>query len=224
MGESPERARLEASARAAGMSLFGAAEAGPLRATFDPAFVQTAARLPYALSLGLALSGPILETLSDGPNRLYYFHYRAANNLLDQAALRLAGEIQARGKQALPVPASQFVNPDVLAGHLSHRAVGRAAGHGWIGRSCLLVNPYYGARVRYVTILTDLELPANAPVAADCGDCRACVEACPAGAIGERPEEFDLARCIAKLEEFARRQRWGRQLICGLCVKACRGR
>ncbi len=37
------------------------------------------------------------------------------------------------------------------------------------------------------------------------------------------PEDFDHRACFAKLEEF-RRLRYVSQHICGLCVKACRGR
>ena len=37
----------------------------------------------------------------------------------------------------------------------SHKMAAHLAGLGWIGKSCLLVTPQYGPRVRWTTVLTD---------------------------------------------------------------------
>jgi epoxyqueuosine reductase len=74
-----------------------------------------------------------------------------------------------------------------------------------------------------VTVLTDAPLEAGKPLEGDCGDCRACVAACPAGAIHASSKDFDLSACKAKLDEFVRLQFIG-QHICGVCVKACKGK
>ncbi len=56
------------------------------------------------------------------------------------------------------------------------------AGLGWIGKTALFVSPEFGPAVRLATVFTDLELPTGEPVTESrCGDCRACVDACPAG-------------------------------------------
>jgi epoxyqueuosine reductase QueG len=82
------------------------------------------------------------------------------------------------------------------------------------------VNPRFGSRVRYVSVLTDAPLEPDSPLKRDCGTCVACVRVCPAHAIKARHEEFQLDACYQTLCEFARIPFVG-QHICGVCVKAC---
>jgi len=201
-----------------GMSLFGVADLMPIRETFHSSLQDIASGLPYGISLGLHLSNAILDQLQGGPTLIYKHHYKAANYRLDQVALRFVHHIQERGYSALPVPASQMVDWEGQKGHLSHKLVAKFAGLGWIGRSSLLVNPKYGARVRYVTILTDMLLRSDSPVSRGCGECRSCISLCPAGAISE--DGYDMSRCVEKLKEFSSHRGIG-VLICGMCVQAC---
>jgi len=145
------------------------------------------------------------------------------NYQLDRVALRTADRLQAAGGVALAVPASQIVAREPMRGHVSHRLLGWAAGVGHLGRHGLLVHPAYGAQVRYVSVLTDAPLPAGRPSKAECGSCRACIRVCPADAIKERREDFDLAACECKLTEFTKLPAIG-QHICGVCLRACAGR
>jgi epoxyqueuosine reductase QueG len=46
------------------------------------------------------------------------------------------------------------------------------------------------------------------------------MEMCPAGAIKEKPENFDHIRCYEKIREMTNKRRIS-QNICGLCIKAC---
>ncbi len=57
----------------------------------------------------------------------------------------------------------------------------------------------------------------------ECGSCFACVSACPAGAIAKTRAEFDLEKCRRALKDFEKSENIG-SMICGLCIKACRGR
>jgi len=209
---------LQEMAQREGMTLFGIADLGPIREYFHPSLGEAAHGLRYGISLGLRLSDVILDQLQDGPTLLYKHHYKAANYLLDQVALRFLHRIQQRGHSALPIPASQVVDWEGQRGHLSHRGVARWAGLGWIGRSGLLVNPQHGARMRLVTVLTDMPLPPDSALSLDCGNCRACISLCPAGAISEAG--YDLSACVEKLKDFSSRRGIG-VLICGMCVKAC---
>jgi epoxyqueuosine reductase len=178
---------------------------------------------PYALCIGFRLADTIVDSLIDGPTRLYAYHYRTVNRELDSIALRMTEQIQRRGFQACPIPSSQVIDWEKNAGHASHRWAAYHAGLGWYGRNNLIVSPAYGARVRYVTVFTDIPLPCGELLAVDCGDCRACVGACPAGAIAERREDFDLTKCREQLRFY--RDKWNiGHHICGLCIKACRGR
>jgi epoxyqueuosine reductase QueG len=63
-----------------------------------------------------------------------------------------------------------------------HKTAAASAGLGWIGKTALFVSPQFGPAVRLATVFTDLDLPVGDAIAEGrCGDCRACVDACPAG-------------------------------------------
>jgi epoxyqueuosine reductase QueG len=218
---SAEYRELEALARELGFDLFGVADVTALREGFllEPG---TRERFARALSLGKRLSDAVLEDIRDRPTALYLHHYRQANYFLDRGAFLVAGRIQKRGFAALPIAASQIVDWENQRAHVSHKHVGRAAGLGWWGRNNLLVNPDLGARFRLVTVLTDMPLEAGVPLARDCGLCRACARACPAGAIKETREAFDHKACYEMLRDF-RKKGYTSQFICGICVRDCRG-
>jgi epoxyqueuosine reductase len=214
--------RLKRSAQSLGFSLVGIADIFPIRDDFRlPEKIR--GRYDRAVALAKRLADGVLEDLFDHPTPLYFHHYRQLNFFLDRGAFLLASEIQEAGFGALPIPASQVLDPEKQTAHLSHKQIGRLAGLGHIGRNNLLVTPDFGSRIRLVTVLTDMPLAADSPLDADCGACRACLPACPVGAIKDRPEDFDHRACFEKLDEF-RRLRLVSQHICGLCVKACRGR
>ena len=218
----PEEVRqhLEHMARAGGAVLFGAADLSEVE---DQSGEVRLADLRTGISFGYKLSDVVIEGIVDHPTRTYQYHYRQVNILLDQIGLRMAGYLAEAGHRAFPVPSSQVVDWDRLTGHVSHRAVARDAGLGWIGRNNLLVNPRYGSRVRYATVLIDLELPYDRPVEGGCGLCRACISACPGGAIGEDAAQFDLGKCIEAIERIRKPANIGSR-ICGICVRACAGK
>ena len=74
-----------------------------------------------------------------------------------------------------------------------------------------------------MTILTDMPLITNKSIDQDCGKCHKCIEACPAQAIKEKPEDFLHLQCFEKLKEFQKKGYVG-QYICGVCIKACQGK
>jgi epoxyqueuosine reductase QueG len=180
-------------------------------------------QLSYGISVGFHLSDAILEEISTQPTPLYFHHYQRINILLDTIGLTVTSAIQELGYQAVPIPASQIVDWKTQKGILSHKHIARAAGLGWIGRNNLLVNEKFGSRIRLVTILTDLPLIIDSPSIKDCGFCHDCLSVCPSGAIKDRPEEFDHLRCYEQLRIFAKTLHFSHN-ICGICVKACRGR
>jgi epoxyqueuosine reductase len=218
---SETRSELQAFCQSLGFSLFGVADIVLAREAFLLS-EKLRERFPRAVVLGKRLVDAVLEDIVDQPTPLYFHHYRQLNVFLDRGALQLASRIQEMGFQALPIAASQIVDWKNQKAHVSHKEIGRLAGLGWIGRNNLLVHPALGSRFRLVSILTDMPLPADTPIAGSCGSCRACLPVCPAQAIASRPEDFDHWRCYEKLDEF-RRSHIVSQHICGVCVKACRG-
>jgi epoxyqueuosine reductase QueG len=214
---------LQALALEQGLDLFGVAETRNVAELLHDELAAVVDQLPYAISLAKRVSDAVMESLVDHPTLLYLNHYRQVNWLLDRVALRLTDTIQAQGFAAIPIAASQLVDWEALRAHVCHRSVAYYAGHGWFGRNNLLVNPRFGARIRLVTILTNLPLRVDVPLTDGCGECRACMSACPVGAIGESAREFQRDRCAENLKEFSSRYQLG-QRICGLCIRACRGR
>lgn len=187
----------------------------------DLEIIEIEDKLPRAIVFGFRLSSGVLGTIEDRPTLIYKHHYKTVNWILDQTAFHLVRYIEDQGMRAVAVPASQTVDWEKQKGHLSHKALGVAAGLGHIGRSGLLVHPSCGAHVRYASVLTDMEFKVDTLAGTTCGVCRKCIEACPAGAISEAG--VDLQRCLEKLKEYAKIRGIG-QYICGVCVKVCDGR
>jgi epoxyqueuosine reductase len=204
-----------------GISLFGVADIRGIRDEFN-LNEDLKSRFDRAISLGKRLLDGVLLDIKDSPTPLYFHHYRQINFFLDRAAFLISVHIQQQGFQAVPIPASQTLDWKRQRGHLSHKKIGSLAGLGWVGRNNLLVNPEFGARFRLVTVLTDMPLEPDRPKEFGCGECRECIEPCPAHAIKEKREDFDHWTCFEKLKEFRNKGLVG-HYICGVCVKACSG-
>ncbi len=220
------RESLDARMKMHGMSLWGVADLDTARRSEEMRGCvpdDLCGGYSRAVVMGVRLQDAVLEGIEDRPTPLYFHHYRQANFFLDRVAFDIARLLQDAGHSALAIPATQIITRKPMRGHACHRSLGWAAGLGWRGRNNLLVHPEYGSRVRYVSVLTDAPLDAGTPMSGGCGDCFECVKACPAGAIHASAEDFDIVACKAKLDEFARLPFVG-QHICGVCVKACRGK
>ncbi len=226
--------RLEAIAEASGAHGFGVADLTPqpVRAHIVASGGGWLEAFPRAISVAHRLQDGLVDELPVRHTyppiaRLYDFHiYRTVNDHLDAVADRLATELQRDGFRAVPVPASLSVDPSGFVGAVSHKLVARQAGLGWIGRSCLLVTPAAGPRVRLVSVLTDAPLPVDAPLSSDCGRCRSCVDACPATAFSGRTfaedepvsARMDVQACRMYRE---RAKETSGAAICGVCVAVC---
>lgn len=72
------------------------------------------------------------------------------------------------------------------------------SGLGWRGKHTLLVNKQAGSTFFLGEIYIDMALPATPATSAHCGNCQACISACPTGAI-IAPWRLDARRCISYL-------------------------
>jgi epoxyqueuosine reductase QueG len=218
-----EKSRLQQIVLSGDAALFGVCRVDELRESFHAEIKRISEKLNTAISIGVPLTGAVLETLIDRPNQIYKAHYRQVNAILDDTASAIASEIGRMGYQALPIPASMVLKRYPMTAHLSHREIAFKAGLGWWGRNNLLVTPQFGSQIRLVTVLTDMEFEPNTFIEDDCGDCYNCMGVCPAGAIADTKEGFVLQACSDRLQEFSRTNDFG-AYICGLCLKACPGK
>ncbi|MEZ7893213.1 MAG: hypothetical protein QMC67_15865 [Candidatus Wallbacteria bacterium] len=208
-----------------GMSKFGScAIDDSLKGTFHPALLENPAftKMQNAVSMAFHLSDAVLEGIFKEPTPLYAMHYNRVNSFLDDTALKITSIIQNSGYNAMPIPASQIIDKSSQRGYLNHKLIGNAAGIGYIGRNNLLVSPEFGSRMRLVTVLTDAPIAATPKLEINCGSCRACITACPVGAIGESADDFTLPKCVEQISKYQKIM-FVAKGVCGICVKACRG-
>jgi epoxyqueuosine reductase len=78
------------------------------------------------------------------------------------------------------------------------RAIAERAGIGFAGKHASVITTEAGSYVMLAAIATSVTLPADAPSRRGCGQCRACMPACPTGAI-TAPGVIDARRCISYL-------------------------
>lgn len=70
------------------------------------------------------------------------------------------------------------------------------SGLGWVGKNTNLINKQMGSFFFCAELIVDLELEYDENATNHCGDCTACIDACPTGAI-EQPYVVNGSKCIS---------------------------
>ena len=114
-------------------------------------------------------------------------YHKVLRSRLQQLAARVEREIGAFGYRVFTDSAPVMELP-----------LAQKAGLGWRGKHTLLLSRGAGSTFFIGEILVDLPLPLDAATGAHCGQCRACIDVCPTGAI-LGPGKLDARRCISYL-------------------------
>jgi len=224
--------QIENLAKQYGITYFGVADLSIANSAVLDQGGDIVAGYPYSISLGISLIKSIVDQLPNRDRRAAALNYRLhaydiINQRLDITSSIISSFIQSEGYRVLPIPAAERIDDERICASFSHKLGARLAGLGWIGKSCLLVTPERGPRVRWTSILTDAPLtPTGEPMAEKCGDCTACVDICPVGAFKgrnfrsdeSREMRYDARKCEGYFDEM---KNSGKLAVCGMCLYVC---
>lgn len=221
--------KIERMALDEGADFYGVADLSKAQKFIKEQGGDEVASYPRAISLGIKIMDSIVDQLPHRQERSVAVNYRhqgydIINRRLDLLASIISSKIQNNGYKALPIPASERYDDERICAVFSHKLAAHLAGHGWIGKSCMLITPETGPRVRWITILTDAPLNVTGTSQDEkCGNCTECVDICPVSAFTgmpfkeDEPREvrYDASKCEKYLLEEAD---WE---VCGMCVYIC---
>ena len=128
--------------------------------------------------------------LYDRGNISVYARGRDYHDVIKGKLKQLASQFASRSRANVKV----FVD----TAPLMEKPLAAKAGAGWQGKHTNLVSRSAGSWLFLGTILTDADLPADAPESDHCGGCTRCLDICPTDAF-VAPYQLDARRCISYL-------------------------
>lgn len=148
-------------------------------------------------------------------------------NRLNEILRSVSIHLNDLGIHNLPMP----LHHNDIDESLERKAAALRAGLGWFGKNDRVVHRIYGSQMISCRIYIQFELPVNTHIRRNhCGDCRACVDACPVECLKNkkwsanvpRKEVIDEAACL----EYRSRSysQLGRYTECDRCVRCCPGK
>jgi len=200
-------------------------------ATLDDFYNPYYPEMSGGISIAVALDPDIIREIKISPTVKYNQEYFRVNNVLrnlGKIAVEFLNNIGYKSIALAPTePAENIKN---LTTRLPHKTIATRSGLGWIGKTALLVTKEYGSAIRLTTVLTDAVFGKlnNKIDKSQCGNCKICVDLCPAKAASGaewninlvREDFFDADVCYKTVLEIA--QKAGiNNTICGKCIAVC---
>lgn len=138
-------------------------------------------------------------------------HYALLRERLDALGRRLGGAYR------VLVDANQHVD----------RAGAERSGVGFIGKNTMVITRTHGSWVVLGTLVSEVVLEPTPAIAAGCGDCTLCIDACPTDALAE-PGVLDSTRCLSywtqtpgEMPDDAMDALGDRVYGCDICQEVC---
>ena len=182
-----------------------------------------------AVSLAMAYHPDEIEAIpghwvARPPEGSRWNEYARAYTLLNNALNRVARALAERfGGICEGATLEGFVSQashvrDYFPHCASHRSVAQAAGLGWRGRHRLIVTREWGPAFRMATLYLPGIMEVESRQAGDCGDCTACLEACPILERYASKEDQDVyrERCRQRIDALGLDDE-----VCGICGRRC---
>ncbi len=148
-----------------------------------------------------------------GPYSVQYM----MNSRLDEMSYRMATFLERQGCGAMPIVSSNIWRyneyrdlKSVFAPDVSHIYMAVAAGLADMGFSGLAITPEYGARNRFITVLTDAEIEPDPllPPGSVCDRCMLCRKHCPSGALSKEIDGENVLEIGPYQYRFPRKNLW----------------
>ena len=154
-----------------------------------------------------------------------YARHRDYHEVIKGKLKLLASALLARAKNA---GVEGGVKVFVDTAPVMEKPLAAAAGLGWQGKHTNLVSREFGSWLFLGSIFTTLDLAPDAPESDHCGACRACLDACPTGAL-DAPYRMDARLCVSYLTIEAKgqiprtlREKIGNRIYgCDDCLAIC---
>jgi epoxyqueuosine reductase len=173
--------------------------------------------------------GPEADPLAAPPksagNISVYARHRDYHDVVKGKLKQLAGFLLAQAKKS---GAEGDVKVFVDTAPVMEKSLAAASGLGWQGKHTNLVSRDFGSWLFLGSIFTTLELTPDTAESDHCGQCRACLDACPTGAL-DAPYRIDARACISYLTIEAKgqiplrfREKIGNRIYgCDDCLAVC---
>ena len=179
------------------------------------------------IALGMEISNSALQTT---PSSIYSKHYDTINEALNSGAHKLVKSLEGKGYRSMTFPETDsyaILWKQYRAGYtgfvpcFNHMAVAIASGLGKLGRCGVVLTRQFGARQRWVSIVTEARLPFGEEMREELclekkkpGSCGKCRDACPIHAVSWGGT--DVRKCWIHWTTLR-----DKGLACGICIKVC---
>ncbi len=167
-----------------------------------------------------ALSYPQARPAFRGRGYGYISRYAHGRDYHLVAREKLARLEAACAKEGVQAQGAVDVNP------LDERLAASLAGLGYLGHNRFLIHPVFGTHLYLATLLLDIPLSTTPHEKDTCGDCTACIGACPLKALGKGT--YRVQDCLSHLTQckdpipLAKGKAFRKYLFgCDICQEVC---